>query len=138
MHHMTVKHSFFIPDAEYLSDKAGLITYLSQKLTDQHACLWCYSSRLHVPSEDNKGVYRSLRDVRRHMLDKGHCKILYEDGAEREIEQFYDFQPDGSGEDIQVKAVKKTQLQSGGGDGEGLIDVDGVTEEWENIDEDDK
>ena len=28
--HMTSKHSFFLPDAEYLSDLEGLITYLGK------------------------------------------------------------------------------------------------------------
>ena len=28
--HMTLKHSFFIPDAEYLSDLEGLVIYLGQ------------------------------------------------------------------------------------------------------------
>jgi pre-60S factor REI1 len=30
MKHMTVKHSFFLPDAEYISDLEALITYLGK------------------------------------------------------------------------------------------------------------
>ena len=31
--HMTSKHSFFLPDAEYLSDLEGLITYLGKNFS---------------------------------------------------------------------------------------------------------
>lgn len=30
--HMTLKHTFFLPDAEYISDLEGLITYLGRHL----------------------------------------------------------------------------------------------------------
>ena len=30
MKHMTVEHSFFVPDAEYLIDLEGLISYLGE------------------------------------------------------------------------------------------------------------
>ena len=37
--HMTVKHSFFIPDAEYLSDLEGLVIYLGQCFIVLHIIL---------------------------------------------------------------------------------------------------
>ncbi|RUS26082.1 C2H2 type zinc-finger-domain-containing protein [Jimgerdemannia flammicorona] len=146
VHHMIVKHSFFIPDAEYLSDKEGLLKYLSHKLTIDHACLWCFSTHLHEQSENDKGLFRNLRDVRKHMLDKGHCKILYEGGAEREIEGFYDF----TGEvDMKIDAVKrverkKTLAELTGNayvgermDADGGHVVDDDDDEWDDIDADD-
>ncbi|KNC99191.1 uncharacterized protein SPPG_05447 [Spizellomyces punctatus DAOM BR117] len=82
MEHMAKAHSFFIPDIEYLVDLKGLIKYLGEKVAVGHVCLYC----------NGKGrAMHSLEAVRKHMVDKGHCKILYEDGAELEIADFYDF-----------------------------------------------
>ncbi|KAI8826549.1 C2H2 type zinc-finger-domain-containing protein [Fimicolochytrium jonesii] len=91
--HMARAHSFFIPDMEFLVDLKGLIAYLGEKIAVAHVCLYC----------NGKGrAYHSLEAVRKHMLDKGHCKILYEDGAELEVADFYDFSstyPDEVAED---------------------------------------
>ena len=39
--HMSVAHSFFIPDAEYCIDEEGLLTYLGEKVGEGMVCLWC-------------------------------------------------------------------------------------------------
>ncbi|KAI0769307.1 C2H2 type zinc-finger-domain-containing protein [Trametes elegans] len=81
--HMSVAHSFFIPDAEYLVDLPGLITYLGEKIAVGNTCIYC----------SGRGrEFRTLEAVRKHMLDKGHCKIAYDTEAYRlEISDFYDF-----------------------------------------------
>ncbi|XP_060081154.1 cytoplasmic 60S subunit biogenesis factor ZNF622-like [Ylistrum balloti] len=80
--HMTSKHSFFIPDAEFLVDLEGLITYLGEKVGSGHVCLWC----------NYKGkTFHSLQAVQKHMLDKGHCKLLHEGDAVYEFTDFYDY-----------------------------------------------
>ena len=33
LRHMTQSHSFFVPDAEYVTDMEGLVTYLGQKVS---------------------------------------------------------------------------------------------------------
>ncbi|KAJ3033324.1 hypothetical protein HDV00_006514, partial [Rhizophlyctis rosea] len=82
MEHMAKGHSFFIPDIEYLVDLKGLIKYLGEKVAVANVCLYC----------NGKGrAMHTLEAVRKHMLDKGHCKILYEGGAELEVADFYDF-----------------------------------------------
>ena len=59
MSHMTVVHSFFIPDIEYLADIKGLIKYLGEKISVGNTCLHC----------NGKGrEYRSLEAVRAHMV----------------------------------------------------------------------
>ncbi|KAH1019840.1 hypothetical protein HUJ04_009601 [Dendroctonus ponderosae] len=39
--HMTIVHSFFIPDIEYCSDVQGLLSYLGSKISAGFMCLWC-------------------------------------------------------------------------------------------------
>ena len=66
---MSSEHSFFIPDAEYLVDPTGLITYLGEKLAVGNACVYC----------NRKGrTFRTLDTMRKHMVDKSHCKIAYD------------------------------------------------------------
>jgi pre-60S factor REI1 len=94
--HMVKKHSFFIPDAEYLVDLPGLISYLADKISVANICLYCNGR--------GRGL-RSMEAVRQHMIDKGHTKIAYE--TERdilEISDFYDFRP--SYPDYQERAKK--------------------------------
>ncbi|CAG8442305.1 11973_t:CDS:2 [Rhizophagus irregularis] len=80
MRHMTKIHSFFIPEIEYLIDSHGLIKYLGEKISIGNVCLYC-----------SKGT-KSLESVRRHMVDKGHCKIAYETEEDiMEFDEFYDF-----------------------------------------------
>ncbi|RKO93144.1 C2H2 type zinc-finger-domain-containing protein [Blyttiomyces helicus] len=93
LEHMAKSHSFYIPDIEYLVDIKGLIKYLGEKVAVYNVCLYC----------NGKGrALHSIEAVRKHMVDKGHCKILYEDGAELEVADFYDFSstyPDEVAED---------------------------------------
>ncbi|TFK54375.1 hypothetical protein OE88DRAFT_1675999 [Heliocybe sulcata] len=107
--HMANAHSFFIPDAEFLTDIEGLLTYLCEKVAVGNVCLYC----------NGKGrEFRTLDAVRKHMLDKSHCKIAYETEDDRlEVSDYYDFSssyPD----------AKKKKRQ---GD-----------EEWEDMDEEDE
>eukprot|EP00163_Fabomonas_tropica_P007295 TRINITY_DN1700_c0_g1_i4.p1 TRINITY_DN1700_c0_g1~~TRINITY_DN1700_c0_g1_i4.p1 ORF type:complete len:363 (-),score=67.35 TRINITY_DN1700_c0_g1_i4:350-1438(-) len=76
--HVTAKHSFFIPDLEYVTNIQDLYMYLSQKVSVGMVCLWC-----------NK-QFQSLEAVRGHMEDKGHWKMLYEDET-AEYDDYYDF-----------------------------------------------
>lgn len=83
--HMHREHGFFIPDAEFLKDPTGLLTYLGLKITKGYMCLYC----------DERGKqFHSVEAVRKHMINKSHCKLRYGDGegiAEEELEDYYDF-----------------------------------------------
>ncbi|KAI8971555.1 C2H2 type zinc-finger-domain-containing protein [Mycotypha africana] len=84
MQHMTTVHSLFIPDIEYLMDMRGLIRYLGEKITVGNVCIYC--------NNKGRGTMRSVEAVRKHMIDKGHCKIAYEDDDDAaELVDFYDF-----------------------------------------------
>ncbi|KAI9306088.1 C2H2 type zinc-finger-domain-containing protein [Cunninghamella echinulata] len=85
LQHMILQHSFFLPDAEYLMDAPGLVSYLAEKVMQDHICLYC---------NDRGRAWKSLESVRAHMIDKGHCKMAYDDSEDPEaLLQFYDFGP---------------------------------------------
>ncbi|KAF7314462.1 Zinc finger protein 622-like protein [Mycena kentingensis (nom. inval.)] len=83
LEHMSSTHSFFIPDAEYLVDIKGLIAYLGEKIAVGNVCIFC----------NGKGrEFRTLDATRKHMVDKGHCKLAYDTEDDRlEISDYYDF-----------------------------------------------
>jgi len=80
--HMSIAHSFFIPDAEYCCDVFGLLSYLADKVCKDFICLWC--------NEKGKTFY-SVQAVRRHMIEKGHTKMLHEGSALAEYAEYYDY-----------------------------------------------
>jgi pre-60S factor REI1 len=84
--HMASTHSFFIPEAEYLIDLPGLIGYLGEKIAIGNACLYCNR-------HDGKGrEFKNLDAVRKHMIDKSHCKIAYSSEEDQlELGDYYDF-----------------------------------------------
>ncbi|KAH8294528.1 hypothetical protein KR044_005844 [Drosophila immigrans] len=98
--HMSVAHSFFVPDAEYCTDIEGLIYYLGEKVANYFICLWC---------NDRGKTFYSLDAVRKHMLDKGHCQMLHEGVALAEYADYYDYSssyPDNqAGMDIDAEVV---------------------------------
>ncbi|KAJ3121469.1 hypothetical protein HK098_003642 [Nowakowskiella sp. JEL0407] len=83
-HHMTVEHSFFLPNLEYVSDLPGLLNYLQTKVAVANICLFC----------NGKGrTMHSLEAVRKHMSDKGHCKIFIdEEEDDGELDEYYDYE----------------------------------------------
>lgn len=81
--HMASAHSFFIPDLEYLTDLSGLLSFLGERIAVENTCIFC----LRKSKE-----FRTLDAVRKHMLDKGHCKIAYDTETERlAVSDFYNF-----------------------------------------------
>lgn len=80
--HMTVAHSFFIPDIEYIIDMKGLLCYLGEKVCQGYMCLWC---------NDKGKAFYSLESAQQHMIDKGHCKMLHEGEALLEYSYYYDY-----------------------------------------------
>lgn len=83
LEHMSITHSFFIPDAEYLENLPGLLAYLAEKITVGNICIYCNGRGREL---------HTLEATRSHMLDKSHCKIAYDTERDRlEISDFYDF-----------------------------------------------
>ncbi|KAG6453621.1 hypothetical protein O3G_MSEX008265 [Manduca sexta] len=80
--HMSVAHSFFIPDVEYCVNIKELLLYLGEKISQGYMCIWC---------NDTGKTFYSMEAARGHMIDKGHCKMLHEGLALAEYSDFYDY-----------------------------------------------
>lgn len=83
INHMHLNHSFYIPDIDYLKDLPGLMRHLADKVSVWHVCLSCGS--------ESRQPFPSLESVRRHMLDKGHNKIRYDEEGSAELADFFDY-----------------------------------------------
>ena len=122
--HMAAAHSFFIPDLEYLTDLSGLLSFLGERIAVDNTCIFCLRK---------SREFRTLDAVRKHMVDKSHCKIAYDTESERlAVSDFYDFSSSypslpgenkGSSKRRRVKVVVPDA---------GLVD-DGS---WEDVDSD--
>ncbi|KAI9442441.1 C2H2 type zinc-finger-domain-containing protein [Lactarius indigo] len=117
--HMSGEHSFFIPDIEYLTDPTGLVTYLGEKIAVGNVCIYC----------NGKGrEFRTLDAVRKHMVDKSHCKIAYDtEGDMLEISDYYDFS--SSYPDAEERRRRKEERRAKRAAAE-------AAEGWEDVDDD--
>jgi len=131
--HMAAAHSFFIPDLEYLTDLSGLLSSLGERIAVENACIFCLKK---------SREFRSLEAVRKHMLDKGHCKIAYDTESERlAVSDFYDFsssypslpgEKKGSSKRRRVKVVvPDTELV--GDDGWEDVEEDGADDGFDEV-----
>ena len=82
LEHMEKTHAFFIPNIECCCDIAGLLMYLHDKICIGYMCIWC---------EHVKPAFKHYKDVRQHMIDSCHCKMLYENENLDEYDEFYDY-----------------------------------------------
>lgn len=80
--HMCRSHGFMIPDLEYVIDVKGLMAHLCEKVGVGNTCLYCNTK--------GKSFY-SVEAVQNHMVDKGHCKLLFDGDATLEYSEFYDY-----------------------------------------------
>ncbi|KIM31463.1 hypothetical protein M408DRAFT_15209 [Serendipita vermifera MAFF 305830] len=148
--HMSITHGFFIPDAEYLVDLAGLIAYLGEKIAVGNACIYCYGKKRRnanamgklkkEEAEEDVDIgreFRSLEATRRHMIDKAHCKIAYDGEEERlEISDYYDFTTSyPTSSKRKAKDAKADDWEEMEDDGTG-DQADEVVDESESNDED--
>ena len=65
--YMQAAHSFFVPFLKYLVDAEGLFAYLQEKIYSYNTCIYC------------NRAFGDLDAVRKHMKDKSHCKVNFED-----------------------------------------------------------
>ena len=118
---MSTAHSFFVPDAEYLVDITGLITYLGEKIAVGNVCIYCNSK---------SKEFRSLQAARKHMLDKSHCKIAYDAEDDRlELSDYFDFSSSYPDAPHQPKKSATKSKRNRDGSGE---------DEWEDVQQDDE
>lgn len=117
--HMSRQHGFFIPDKEYLLDLPGLLTYLGDKIAVSNNCIWC----------NGRGrAFHSLDAVRKHMLDKSHCKIAYDSQDDRlDVSDYYDFTSSYAVPSTGTAPTPRTLLRRKAGPAK-----EGGDEEWED------
>ena len=78
--YMSLKHSFFIPYVEWVSDWEGLMRQLCARIIERHQCFTCGK------------LFKTAAAVQGHMSDCGHTRInLDDDELLEELEPFFDF-----------------------------------------------
>ena len=97
LEHMSVQHSFFIPDVEFVIDIEGLLNYLGERVGQGKICLWCG----HLGRQ-----FASTDACQKHMIDKGHYRMFHEGEVLLEYTDFYDYSssyPDEGDADEEVE-----------------------------------
>ena len=68
--HMSEKHSFFLPDLDFITDINGLMDYLGAKVGQGKMCLWCsekgkaqYYQNIRIVNTNDLGVTRAIPDI---------------------------------------------------------------------------
>ncbi len=82
LNHMSVKHGFYIPDLNYLTDIRGLMQYLCEKVGVGYMCIWCNTTGK---------AFHSVESVQQHMVDKCHCRLFFEGDAALEYAEFFNY-----------------------------------------------
>ncbi|KAI4731318.1 hypothetical protein E4T49_00842 [Aureobasidium sp. EXF-10728] len=101
--HMSKQHGMFIPEREFLVDLEGLLSYLHEKIHDDHQCLYCGQLK-HTAS-----------GIQTHMRDRGHCMIPYSTEDDMlEIGEFYDFRSTYSDDEDDESTDGADDQQEGG------------------------
>ena len=106
--HMSRVHGFFLPDLEYVTDPKGLVAHLCEKVGLGYLCLYC--------NERGKR-FHCVEAAQQHMVDKCHCKMLFEGDAALDYAEFYDYSksypdyiPDDTKKDHPLPDARDTSL----------------------------
>lgn len=93
--HLTTGHHLYLPDLAHIVNLSGLVEYLQAKVGIMYACLYCHDDERFTGLEDERQaaetLFRSAEAVKRHMQDKGHAKIRFDDIGQVELARFYDY-----------------------------------------------
>lgn len=82
LQHMMQTHGFFIPDAEFVKDLTGFMTYLHERIRIGLLCLYCNNRGTHQ--------FRDFQGLQQHMIDKQHCFLNTEEDEEEYLD-FYEY-----------------------------------------------
>ncbi|KAI8892385.1 C2H2 type zinc-finger-domain-containing protein [Globomyces pollinis-pini] len=80
LEHMSLKHSFFIPYAEFLVNTQGLLEHLGESIAILNQCIYC---------GDNSKFMYSTEACQAHMISKSHCKLAMDDGLSDSLRPYY-------------------------------------------------
>jgi pre-60S factor REI1 len=68
--HMSLSHSFFIPDIEFVTDLEGLVSYLGEKVGLGFECLWCSENGKQFRSALSAKQHRRVKDIPRYATNQ--------------------------------------------------------------------
>ena len=109
LEHMWRAYGFYLPDAAYLADPAGLVAYLGEKLANGRVPLYARGD------DGDAKQFPSLHAVQRHMVDSGRTKLAWE-GNEAEYDEWYDYSAALEGEEDEDEGGGLGMVVDGGGD----------------------
>lgn len=102
--HMSRAHGLYIPERSYLVDLDGLLSFMNEVINVDNECLAC--------GFQGKGT----ESVRKHMLNKGHCRLPYELRSDKNlVAEFYNFDvggPTAAATTKRVAFVEPSQLHA--------------------------
>jgi pre-60S factor REI1 len=104
MEHMIEDHGLYIPDLDFVEDLPGLMAYLADKVGVAFCCLYCPVA---------VQPFQSLEACRRHMLDKGHLKIRFDEEGMQELADFYNWEEVQSDDDDEDYIDIDEELEDG-------------------------
>ena len=68
LEHMWKRYGFYLPDAAYVADPEGLLSYLGSKIANGRVALYTRGD------DDTARVHPSLHAVQRHMVDTAQVR----------------------------------------------------------------
>ena len=68
LEHMWKRYGFYLPDAAYVADPEGLLSYLGSKIANGRVALYTRGD------DDTARVHPSLHAVQRHMVDTSQVR----------------------------------------------------------------
>ncbi|EGG00255.1 uncharacterized protein MELLADRAFT_75802 [Melampsora larici-populina 98AG31] len=109
--HMLKEHGFFIPETQFLTNRSGLFDAIAERISVWNVCLYCTAGFGGTLSGEDQSSDRQeelarlgLERVRKHMCDKNHCKMAWDNQEDRlEYSDFYDYR--STHEDSKKKAT---------------------------------
>jgi pre-60S factor REI1 len=143
--HMSHDHAFYIPDAQYCIDVPGLLQQLGEDIAHGNICIWCgHGFGGHITGEETdadlvKRAQRGFHAVRKHMVDKSHCRIPWDTDDQRlEYSDHYDFtstwakyDSDGNKLDMEIERDDNAEWQDE--DGSDIDESDDVVMDYSAI-----
>jgi pre-60S factor REI1 len=119
--HMFSKHGLYLPERSFLHDVLGLLTYISEIISD-YECLVCQFQG------------KNLTSIRQHTTSKGHCRLPYETKEDKLlISQFYTFYDDSDEDDTKERSQRKVAFEGEeNNENENENENESEDEEWES------
>ena len=141
--HMSRNHAFYIPDAAYCVNIPGLLKQLGEDILLGNLCTFCghgFGGAVTGDETDAELVRRAKRGseaVRKHMVDKNHCRIPWDTEDQRLLySDHYDYSstyPDRLNSDGEMEVDPEDNEEWSDEDGEEINEDDDVVMDYSAI-----